>query len=106
MSEIHTAQGQFLNYRSSLEQGTPRSTTTEYLSFSLNLPKVLYKQPLLIIMSKYIVLAFTTLCLITVLGITYYPVNNTLLKLALIASLIGLWLGVLYLGWYKRMLRF
>ncbi|MBK8452472.1 MAG: NlpC/P60 family protein [Thiofilum sp.] len=57
-------------------------------------------------MSKYIVLAFTTLCLITVLGITYYPVNNTLLKLALIASLIGLWLGVLYLGWYKRMLRF
>lgn len=57
-------------------------------------------------MKKYLVLTFTTICLIAVVGITYYPLSNNLLKLAFIGSLIGLWVGVLYLIWNKKLLRF
>lgn len=57
-------------------------------------------------MKKHLVLTFTLLCLIAAAGITYYPLSNNLLKLALIGSLIGAWFGVLYLVWNKRLLRF
>ena len=34
-----------------------------------------------------------------------YPINNTLTRSGLILSLLGLWLGGLYFGWRKKLLR-